>query len=169
MTSRGPRVPIRVVFGVLVWALAAGMSAAGRSPTSGNPADSAIIEKGAVPLFRGAALEKGGRPLLGAAPQAGAYIGDDTCVACHEAEGKTLAGTLHGKAQNVRTPSAKTNQACETCHGPGKDHAESGDKDKIRRLHVMPPREASETCLSCHTRGGHVNWKGGMHDARNLS
>ena len=52
-----------------------------------------------------------------------------------------------GRRRTSRTPSAKANQACETCHGPGREHAESGDKTKIRRLNAMAPREASETCL----------------------
>src|SRR5689334_6639558 len=76
-----------------------------------------------------------GSPVAAQTPPAAAasgYVGDDTCVACHEGEGKSLSHTLHGKAQNVRTPSAKPNQACETCHGPGKEHSETGDKTKIR-------------------------------------
>jgi hypothetical protein len=60
------------------------------------------------------------------------FVGDDTCIACHEPEGQRLSVTRHGKAANPRTPSAKPNQSCETCHGPGKEHAESGDKSKIR-------------------------------------
>ena len=107
-----------------------------------------------------------------AAPQAAAaagFVGDDTCVACHEGEGKSLRATLHGKAQNARTPSAKANQACETCHGPGKEHSETGDKAKIRVFTAMAPRDASEVCATCHNRASHALWKGSMHDQRNLS
>jgi DmsE family decaheme c-type cytochrome len=100
---------------------------------------------------------------------AGGFVGDDTCVACHEGEGKSLRTTLHGKAQNARTPSARTNQACETCHGPGKEHSETGDKAKIRVFTDIAPREASELCVSCHSRASHAMWKGSMHDQRNLS
>jgi DmsE family decaheme c-type cytochrome len=107
---------------------------------------------------------------LGAvAPQAGEYVGDDTCTACHEGEGKRLTGTAHGRGQNARTPAAKANQACETCHGPGKEHAESGDKTKIRVFTSLAPRQASETCLGCHVRDSHALWKGSMHETRNLS
>ena len=103
------------------------------------------------------------------AATASTYVGDDTCVACHESEGQSLSHTLHGKAQNARTPSAKPNQACETCHGPGKEHSETGDKTKIRVFTAMAPRAVVDTCLTCHDRGSHVSWKGSMHDARNLS
>jgi DmsE family decaheme c-type cytochrome len=100
---------------------------------------------------------------------ANGYAGDDTCTTCHESEGASLRKSLHGKAQNGRTPAANSNQACETCHGPGLEHAESGDKTKIRRLTAMSPRDASNLCVSCHDRGSHASWKGSMHDARNLS
>jgi DmsE family decaheme c-type cytochrome len=101
---------------------------------------------------------------------ADAFVGDDTCTACHEAEGKSLRQTLHGKSVDTRTPSAKPNGACETCHGPGREHSETGDVAKIRRFTAAAnPRETSETCLGCHDRGTHANWKGSVHDQRNLS
>ncbi len=107
-----------------------------------------------------------------AALQAGNFVGDDTCLACHESEGKSLQGTLHGKSRNERTPSAKANQTCETCHGPGREHSETGDAKKIRVFTTVAAknvRDASDTCLTCHDRGDHAMWKGGMHEARNLT
>src|SRR5262245_58889769 len=74
------------------------------------------------------------------------YVGDDTCVGCHDNKDKQLATTLHGKSQNARTPSANVNQSCEICHGPGREHAESGDKTKIRAFVSMKPRDVSEVC-----------------------
>jgi DmsE family decaheme c-type cytochrome len=99
------------------------------------------------------------------------YVGDDTCMACHESEAKSLKASLHGKAQNPRTPagSGNLNQACETCHGPGKDHSETGDKAKIRVFTSISPRDASQVCIGCHDRSTHGLWKGSIHDARNLS
>jgi DmsE family decaheme c-type cytochrome len=97
------------------------------------------------------------------------FVGDDTCLACHEPEGRKLSGSLHGKAAHSRTPAAKPNQSCETCHGPGREHGESGDKSKIRVFPAMAPRDASAVCLGCHTRSSHALWKGSMHDMRNLT
>ena len=136
----------------LAWVMAVVVSAAGR------------------PESRGVPQTPSPRPGASAspAPQAAGFIGDDTCVACHESEGKSLRATPHGNAQHARTPSAQVNQACETCHGPGREHAESGDKSKIRRFDAIAPREASETCLGCHTRGSHALWSGSQHDTRNL-
>jgi DmsE family decaheme c-type cytochrome len=107
-------------------------------------------------------------PAQAASPE---YVGDDTCIACHESEAKSLQKTLHGKAQNPRTPagSGNLNQACETCHGPGKEHSETGDKTKIRVFTTMSPRDASQVCVGCHNRSTHGLWKASIHDARNLS
>jgi DmsE family decaheme c-type cytochrome len=102
-----------------------------------------------------------------AADQVSGYVGEETCVTCHEPQGKALHQTLHGKAQNPRTPAA--NQSCESCHGPGQKHVDSGKKEDIKRLNVLSPKDANATCLSCHTKSSHANWQGGMHDARNVS
>ena len=102
-------------------------------------------------------------------PQSTGYVGDETCTTCHEAEGKGLHQTLHGKSQNSRTPSAQNGRTCETCHGPGQAHVDTGDKTKIRRFTAMAPREVSETCLSCHNRNNHTQFQGSQHDSRNLT
>ena len=140
---------------VLVGSIAIGLSAAGGgvSPApAGRPATTSNVPVTAQ----------------GAGAQTNDFAGDATCMGCHESEGKALQKTLHGKAHDERTP-AGTGHACETCHGPGREHADTGDATKIKRLNAMAPRDAAATCLSCHDRGAHVNWKGSMHDARNLS
>jgi DmsE family decaheme c-type cytochrome len=102
------------------------------------------------------------------APQARTYVGQDTCIACHDTEGNTLRQTAHGKAQNPRTPAGE--HGCESCHGPGSVHIEDPSRpDSIRRFASLKPREVSDTCLACHSTGNHTQWKGSMHDARNLS
>jgi DmsE family decaheme c-type cytochrome len=82
--------------------------------------------------------------------------------------GTGLSNTLHGKAGHPRSPAAA--QGCETCHGPGSAHIEDpGEATTIKRFPEMAPREANETCLSCHTGAPHTMWAGSAHDARNLS
>jgi len=97
------------------------------------------------------------------------FVGDDTCATCHDSETKGLHESLHGKAQNVKTPAAKTGQACETCHGPGQKHVDSGKKEDIKRFTQISARDANEACLSCHNKSSHAEWQGSMHDARNVS
>jgi DmsE family decaheme c-type cytochrome len=102
-----------------------------------------------------------------ARPASSDYVGSDTCLACHEDASQVLSRTPHGRTSNPRTPMAA--QGCETCHGPGREHAESGDPEKIRRFDAIAPRQATATCVACHNRGPHAQWAGSMHDARNLS
>ncbi len=133
----------------VAWCTAVSLAAAGGPPADG-PSKTA-----STPGANGAAVAAG-------------YVGDETCTTCHEKEGTTLHTTLHGRAQNVRTP-AGSGRSCETCHGPGQAHAESGEKTAIKRFTAMAPRDVNATCLSCHTKGSHAEWQGSMHDARNLS
>ncbi len=96
---------------------------------------------------------------------AGSYVGEDTCLTCHEDQ--SYKGTLHARAANPRTPAA--GQGCESCHGPGKAHVDGeGDKAKIINPKNLPPREASDTCTTCHNRAQHALWEGSQHDSRQL-
>jgi DmsE family decaheme c-type cytochrome len=100
---------------------------------------------------------------------AAGYVGAETCLTCHSDKSTDGYSTSpHARAANPRTPAAA--QGCETCHGPGKAHVDAGGTlDTIKRFPAMPPREASATCTTCHTRGEHAWWQGSAHDSRNLS
>jgi len=145
---------------LVLWATAIVFAVGPTGPTGAAPDRKRLVPTPQTPAS----------PTPPPAAQASGYAGDDTCTTCHEAEGKALSATLHGKGQNPRTPAAHEGRACETCHGPGQAHADAGgDPTKIRRISTMAPREASAICLTCHDRGDHANWKGSMHDARNVS
>ena len=109
-----------------------------------------------------------GRPTSPPAPPATAqsgYVGESTCVTCHD---QSYKGTKHALAFNERTPAAT--HGCESCHGPGQKHAESGDPDLIQRPSKMTPEAASATCMTCHSRAAsHALWDGSQHDQRNIS
>jgi DmsE family decaheme c-type cytochrome len=100
------------------------------------------------------------------APPTAEYAGEATCLGCHE--DKAYKGTAHGLALKERTPAAT--RGCESCHGPGKAHAESGDPALIRRFTGtgVRPSEASDTCTSCHNRASHALWDGSQHHQRNV-
>ena len=103
---------------------------------------------------------------LRAADPPSGYVGAETCKACHETEATSLAATSHGKT-GVADWSGGI--ACETCHGPGAAHADSGDPSKIRVLRTLPGPEQSAACLTCHERGDRSHWQGSAHDGRGLS
>jgi DmsE family decaheme c-type cytochrome len=96
------------------------------------------------------------------------YVGTDTCIACHDAEGMEFPQSAHGKAADPHTPAAV--HGCESCHGAGSAHIEDPTvPNSIRRFAKLTPRDVSDTCLTCHTRGHQALWKGSIHDARDLS
>ncbi len=95
------------------------------------------------------------------------YVGEETCLGCHE--DKAYKGTVHGMAFKERTPAAT--HGCESCHGPGKAHAESGDPTLIKRFTPRSgvlPSDVSDTCTTCHNRGSHALWDGSQHHQRNV-
>ena len=120
-----------------------------------------------------AKASKAGPAKAGAAQAAPAqdssqYVGEETCLTCHEDRKNGYHGSPHARALDPRSPAAAA--GCESCHGPGKAHVEGdGDKTKIKQLGSMKPKDVNDTCLTCHNRGEHAAWEGSAHDARNLS
>jgi DmsE family decaheme c-type cytochrome len=105
-------------------------------------------------------------PKPDAAAQADAYVGEETCLTCHE--DKSYAGTRHAIASLPESPAAT--RGCESCHGPGKAHVDAdGDPARILNPLTVAPQQASETCATCHNRGDHALWQGSQHDSRNVS
>ncbi len=111
-----------------------------------------------------------------AAPQSAAsgdYVGTDTCIACHEDQQKRFKNTVMGKIMaHPRTPTES--QGCESCHGPGKAHVEAGGtKETIPIRFTKDSKnsvdEQNDACLTCHSRGNRMFWKGSPHDSRSLA
>src|SRR5688572_16880341 len=80
----------------------------------------------------------------------GGYVGEEQCAACHEDIATGWKKNVHaGKGFEMRSA-----LACETCHGPGAAHVESGgDKTLIKSFKTMKASESSETCMGCHENG----------------
>jgi hypothetical protein len=80
-------------------------------------------------------------------PGAGKYVGAEVCQGCHDDAYKSFAATAHLKTLKREKV---TEQGCEGCHGPGADHAEAGDPDKIRRFPTASSQEIQSVCTVCH-------------------
>ena len=136
---------------VLLWIAALGVVATSASAPGGAPAKKGV-----------AAPAPAGQPQA----QAGDYVGQDTCLTCHD--DRNYKGTAHALVSNPRSPVAT--HGCESCHGPGKAHVDGGgDKTKIVNLKMLSPQRASETCATCHDRAKHALWAGSQHDQRGVS
>jgi DmsE family decaheme c-type cytochrome len=105
-------------------------------------------------------------PVQGPSPTA-KYVGEDTCTTCHDAQKQGYLNSPHHRAMDDRTPAAK--QSCETCHGPGSEHAQDPVNNKLKDFTKMPADQVNATCMTCHNRGEHALWDGSTHEARGLS
>ena len=89
------------------------------------------------------------------------YVGDKTCLDCHEDVVSAFKNTAHGKIADFEVIGKK---GCESCHGPGSLHAEEGDVSKILSFKNLSPSEASSVCLKCHKQESELmDWWGSMH------
>ncbi len=123
----------------------------------------ALVLLVAHPVAAGA-RQAAARPVAAAAVGAGDFAGQATCLTCHGE--KDYKGTLHGISSRPGTPAAT--HGCESCHGPGKAHAESGDATLIKNPLKLTRQQSSEICTACHKRGTHALWTGSPHDQRNV-
>jgi len=103
---------------------------------------------------------------LSAAASGADYVGNETCLGCHDGYQEALAKTPHGKAAFAELSS----QGCETCHGPGGDHVDDPDVvDNRPTVTKLSSAEQSSMCQGCHDGANQFFWTGGRHEARGLS
>lgn len=84
----------------------------------------------------------------------------EECAACHEETVAEFAKTPHATAKGWVHETS-----CSACHGNGQEHMDSGGElDSIIRPALLPPREASQQCLDCHTeQASHFRAAGALH------
>ena len=101
------------------------------------------------------------------APDRATYVGETTCLNCHDDKKQGYFNSPHHRAIDPRTPAAK--QGCESCHGAGSLHVTDPVANPVKRFSKLPPDQVNETCASCHNRGEHALWDGSQHENRGLS
>ncbi len=84
-------------------------------------------------------------PDAGADP--GGFVGTARCRECHHDRHESLGTSFHA---SILSGTAKGARGCETCHGPGRAHADSGGGDVLRHPLDVPPREVIGVCVRCH-------------------
>src|SRR5918994_1102272 len=99
-------------------------------------------------------------------PQA-SFVGEQTCLGCHDDQTRGYHGSPHGRAIDRRSPAAR--QGCESCHGPGSAHIEDPSANRLVRFTGAEPQRENEACASCHNRGPHALWDGSQHESRDLT
>jgi DmsE family decaheme c-type cytochrome len=79
------------------------------------------------------------------------YAGTEACKGCHEDYYNKFVKSVHGKKAIAGSPANK--DGCESCHGPGAQHAEKGGGRGVAIFAYgkkTDPKEASAKCLACH-------------------
>ncbi len=97
------------------------------------------------------------------------YAGSESCTTCHEDIAKTHDKGPHWKT-DLDNRRGIAYQGCEGCHGPGKEHVESGgDASKIISFKKLSSGDASRRCLDCHQYGEeHSNFLRSQHQLNNV-
>ena len=93
-------------------------------------------------------------------------VSDQTCYGCHEAMKEPFQKNIHGRIASFETVGVE--KGCESCHGPGSKHAETGDSALIFSYGEkgLPPSQQTALCLRCHTR---MNWQYSEHFLYDMS
>jgi DmsE family decaheme c-type cytochrome len=84
------------------------------------------------------------------------YIGSDTCNTCHPDFYNKFLKSVHGKKAVPGSPVNR--EGCESCHGPGAEHANNGGGRGVAIFafnRKTDPNDRDSKCLACHgeTRG----------------
>jgi DmsE family decaheme c-type cytochrome len=80
------------------------------------------------------------------------YIGNETCLECHDEMPLSLRKTPHLTAS--LSLGEMEIESCEACHGPGSVHLDDPEAEgSIRTFRNTPPAETTASCLSCHQQG----------------
>lgn len=88
------------------------------------------------------------------------FVGAETCALCHKDEVNGFSENPHAKLALEHGGKGVT---CESCHGSGKAHVESGgDASKIFQFSKASPKQVEQRCLSCHV-GEHPNFERTAH------
>ena len=98
------------------------------------------------------------------------YVGTKVCLGCHTSQAEGFGHTLMGRLLK------QGKMQCESCHGPGSEHARLGGGRGVGGIISFRKDDTSRTaadnnsiCLGCHERGDRTYWSGSPHETRGLA
>lgn len=72
------------------------------------------------------------------------FVGSEACLECHEEINRIFTTSIHARLQANGANASET--GCESCHGPGSLHVESGGAYHT----IINPRKSPTVCFNCH-------------------
>ena len=102
------------------------------------------------------------------------FVGTQTCSGCHQTAADQWVHTVHDQAFNVLNTGQWDEPAgCESCHGPGSDHAANpAEADSIIRFTASSPfpvAQQNRVCMGCHQGEERIHWAGSVHDRSDVA
>jgi DmsE family decaheme c-type cytochrome len=91
------------------------------------------------------------------------YVSDTDCASCHEDICESFHDTSHGVYLSGSAYS------CQSCHGPGAKHAESGESADIINPASVDLIEGETTCTACHDGHRFESWSMSAHRSNGVS
>ena len=99
------------------------------------------------------------------------YVGSETCKGCHEDAFNSYAKSIHAKKAIPGSP-VNTGE-CESCHGPGAEHAEKGGGKGVAIFAFgkkVDAREKASKCFACHGETKNLAfWDSSRHNSADVS
>lgn len=111
----------------------------------------------ALPLLFAAVAMAGAASDPPAAP-----VGSEACAACHEETVRGMTNQTHMRLANWEVSGREV--GCESCHGPGSAHVDSGGDITLIRRFAIGDGSYEAGCLDCHAMSDHIReWKASTH------
>lgn len=99
------------------------------------------------------------------------FVGVDTCKGCHAGYYDSYARSVHGKMSVSGSPANRN--ACESCHGAGAGHIETGQGKRAGIFAFGKkddPNYKSAKCLACHEESRQLMfWDNGRHKSAGVA
>ncbi len=100
-------------------------------------------------------------------------VGISVCQCCHEEVVKRLEKTAMGTLFIKHPRNSPEELVCESCHGPGKDHADSDGKEfgnmiRFKKGSPTPVSTRNDACLQCHEKKQRLFWQNSTHEIRDV-
>ncbi len=118
-------------------------------------------------------VPKPSKPEYGLTQTHADYVGESSCISCHQQESKHWIHTLHARVFHLSTADKLSAQGCEACHGPGSTHVSSPlDENSIvafTKGSASTIKQQNSMCLQCHSGNQRLYWSGSIHQTNDLS
>jgi DmsE family decaheme c-type cytochrome len=102
-------------------------------------------------------------------PPSRAADAGQSCKSCHAAIVDGFASNIHAKSGKFMGEDPRAT-SCASCHAGSEKHANTGRKEDVTNPAKVSSRDASSSCLQCHSQDRHaLSWRGSKHDRKDVS